>query len=256
VKRLRIVKIVALIVMLAVNALASTTSLIGGTQTAAVSDATPTLFTPAGYVFSIWSLIYIGLIAFAVFQARNTPAAEVVRYKIGYWFAANALFNVLWLFLWGAGWFWPSVIVMLGLLGTLIIIYQSLGIGQDLAGGPDDSKLATWAVRVPFSIYTGWISVATIANISAAVVNSGWQGGAPVQRFWTVVVLLAGTALGLLATWLRRDVAYALVVVWAFIGIAVARPQETLVMWVAILGAAVVALGIVSKLTGWRPKPL
>jgi benzodiazapine receptor len=127
VKRLRIVNIVALIVMLVVNALASTTSLIGGTQTAAVSDATPTLFTPAGYVFSIWSLIYIGLIAFAVFQARNTPAAEVVRGKIGYWFAANALFNVLWLFLWGAGWFWPSVIVMLGLLGTLIIIYRVSG---------------------------------------------------------------------------------------------------------------------------------
>jgi hypothetical protein len=255
-KGLRIINIVALIAMLIVNTLASVTSLIGGQQTAAVSDGLPTLFTPAGYVFSIWSLIYLGLIAFAVFQARNTADATAVRDKIGPWFAANALFNVIWLFLWGAERLWPSVIVMLGLLGTLIIIYQNLGIGRVLAGGADDTKLATWAVRVPFSIYTGWISVATIANLSAAFVSSGWQGGALGPRFWTVIVLLAGTALGLLATWLRRDVAYALVVIWAFIGIAVARPQETLVMWVAILGATVVAVGIVSKLTGWRPKPL
>lgn len=255
-KKLRIINIVALLAILIVNTLASVSAVIGGQQTAAVSDAYPTLFTPAGYVFSIWSIIYIGLIAFAVFQARNTESAAAVRDKIGYWFAANAVLNVVWLFLWGTELLWWSVIVMLGLLASLIVIYQRLEIGDVSAESPDSNKLATWAVRVPFSIYTGWISVATIANISVALVGSGWQGGALGPRFWTVVVLLAGTALGLLATWLRRDVAYALVVVWAFVGIAVERPNETLIMWVALLGAAVVVVGIISKLTGWQPKPL
>lgn len=255
-KNLRFINILALLIMLLINTLASASDLIGGQLTAAVSDSNPTLFTPAGYVFSIWSIIYIGLIAFAIFQARDSEDAATVRERIGPWFAINAVLNAAWLFAWGYEVLWLSVLIMLGLLATLIMIYERLKIGREPAGSADSGKLATWAVRVPMSIYTGWISVATIANISAALVSSGWQGGALGPRFWTIVVLLAGTALGLLATWLRRDVAYALVIVWAFAGIAVARPQETLIVWGALLGAGIVVLGIVAKLTGWRPKPI
>jgi translocator protein len=254
-KGLRVINVIALLVMLVVNTLASVTDVIGGQLTSTVSDNNPTLFTPAGYVFSIWSIIYIGLIAFAIFQFRNSQDAVVVRQRIGPWFAINAVLNAAWLFFWGYELFWLSVVVMLGLLGTLIIIYERLRIGRVPADSPDSGKLATWTVRVPMSIYTGWISVATIANISIALTNAGWQGGALGPRFWTVVVLLAGMALGLLATFLRRDLAYALVIVWAFVGIAVARPNETLIVVVALLGALAVLVGGVANLRSRTRQP-
>ena len=247
-KGLRIVNVITLLVMWAANGLASATEVIGGQLTATVSDNNPTLFTPAGYVFSIWSIIYLGLIAFAIFQLRNSQDAVAVRQRIGPWFAINGVLNVVWLFFWGYELFWLSVVVMLGLLATLIVIYERLQIGRVSAGSADSGKLAGWAVRVPMSIYTGWISVATIANISIALSSAGWQGGALGPRFWTVIVLLAGTALGLLASFLRRDVAYALVVVWAFVGIAVARPDETLIVAVALVGALVVVVGVAANL--------
>ncbi len=238
-KALRILNVLALLVMLATNALASATELIGGQQTAVVSDSNPTLFTPAGYVFSIWGVIYLGLVALVIYQALGTPEAEAVRARIGPWFIVNALLNAGWLFLWGAELLWASVVVMLGILATLIVLYKRLGIGRAVA-----TPGQRWAVRLPVSIYTGWISVATIANIATALVNAGWQGGALGPRPWTAVVLVVGAGLGLLAGILRRDAAYALVVVWAFVGIIMARPDETLIAIVAGVGALAVLLGI------------
>ncbi len=255
-KALRFINILALVLLLVANSLASVTDVIGGQLTAEVSDSNPTLFTPAGYVFSIWSIIYIGLIAFAVYQARSSKGAARVRERIGPWFVINAILNVAWLFAWGYEVLWLSVLIMLGLLASLIVIYERLQIGRIPEEAPDAGKAATWSVRVPMSIYTGWISVATIANIAVLLASTGWDGGALGPRFWTVLVLLAGTVLGLAATFLRRDLAYALVVVWAFVGIAVARPQESLVAAAAIVGALLVAIGIGAKVTGWEPKPL
>ncbi|MGC9359409.1 MAG: TspO/MBR family protein [Anaerolineae bacterium] len=255
-KALRFINILALVLLLVANSLASVTDVIGGQLTAEVSDNNPTLFTPAGYVFSIWSIIYIGLIAFAVYQARSSEGATRVRERIGPWFVINVILNVAWLFAWGYEVLWLSVIIMLALLASLIVIYERLQIGRVPEEAADAGKAATWSVRVPMSIYTGWISVATIANIAVLLASTGWEGGALGPRFWTVLVLLAGTVLGLLATFLRRDLAYALVVVWAFVGIAVARPEESLVAATAIVGALLVAIGVGAKITGWEPKPL
>ena len=119
-KTLRIANILALLVMLVANGLASATELVGGQRTAAVSAKYPTLFTPAGYVFSIWGVIYIGLIALAIYQARRTPEADTVVRRLGPWFVINALLNAAWLFFWGAELLWPSLAIMLGILVTLI----------------------------------------------------------------------------------------------------------------------------------------
>lgn len=237
----RLINTVALLIMLLANGLASATDLVGGQRTGAVSDAYPTLFTPAGYVFAIWSVIYIGLIALVIYQLR--PGAEAVRARLGPWLAVNAILNAAWLFLWGAELLWLSLVAMLGILATLIALYERLGIGRTQA-----STAERWAVRTTISVYTGWISVATIANVAIALVGAGWdgtlgQGGIVGPQFWVIVTLIAGTALGLLAVLWRRDVAYALVVVWAFVGIAVARAQEpgqTLLVVAALLGAVIV----------------
>lgn len=249
-KTWRIVNIIALLIMLVTNGLASVTDWIGGQQTAAVSDKYQNLFTPAGYVFSIWGVIYIALIALVSYQARSTPAAEAVRRRMGPWFALNALLNAAWLFLWGAELLWPSVLVMLGILATLIVLYTRLGIARTRA-----TPGKAWAVRLPISIYTGWISVATIANIAAALVSSGFDGylagGVLGPEYWFALVVAAAVTLGLLASLRRRDVAYALVVVWSLVGIVAALAPQTgvaIAILVAATGALLVALGVVLAL--------
>ncbi len=249
-KALRILNIITLLIMLGANTLASVTDLIGGQPTGDVSDRFPTLFTPAGYVFSIWGVIYIGLIAFAIYQARSTPEADRVVQRIGPWFAINAILNAAWLFFWGYELFWISVAVMLGILGTLIVIYERLGIGRT-----ETTLGERWLVRVPFSIYLGWISVATIANVSVALVASGFYGYLPGNilgpQYWFVLMVTIATVLGLLSAFWRRDAAFALVFVWAFAGIAVnLGPQPNyagLDLFVSI-AAVVVALGAVYAL--------
>jgi len=83
-----------------VNGLAGSTTIIGGKNTAQISDANPTLITPAGYVFSIWGIIYILLAIFIFYQALPSPQAKEFREKAGYLFIASSILNVVWLFLW------------------------------------------------------------------------------------------------------------------------------------------------------------
>jgi translocator protein len=253
-KVLRIANIVGLLIMLATNALASATELIGGQQTAEVSDRFPTLFTPAGYVFSIWGVIYVALIVFAIYQARSMPEADRVVQRIGPWFAINAILNAAWLFFWGAELLWISVAVMLGILVSLIVIYEHLGIGRTRATTGE-----RWLVRVPFSIYLGWISVATIANISVALVASGFDGYLPSNilgpQYWFVLMVTIATVLGLLAAVWRRDAAFAMVFVWAFAGIAVnlgPQPDYAYLDLFVSAAAVVVALGALVGLTRRR----
>ena len=246
-KALRIANIITLLIMLGANALASVTDVIGGQPTAEVSDRFPTLFTPAGYVFSIWGVIYVGLIAFAAYQARNAPEADRVVRRIGPWFAINAVLNAAWLFFWGYELFWLSVAVMLGILITLIVIYERLGIGRTPAAMGEH-----WLVRVPFSIYLGWISVATVANVSVALVASGFDGYLPGNilgpQYWFVLMVTIATVLGLLGAIWRRDPAFGLVFVWAFAGIAVnlgPQPEYAYLDLFVSIAAVIVAVGVV-----------
>jgi translocator protein len=228
----QILNIVALIVMIAVNVLATTLP-IAGRDTGEISDMFPVQFTPAGYVFSIWGLIYIGLTAFVVFQAlpsqRNNPRFE----RVGYWFAANAFLNALWIFLWHNLLIPLSMLVMIGILVTLVVIYQRLEIGRTKV-----SAAEKWFGRVPFSIYFGWISVATIANASVMLYNLGWRGQPLTQEIWTVLVIAVATAIGVFMITKRREVAFPLVLVWAFYGIYV-KQQDVQTVPIAALSAAI-----------------
>src|SRR5690606_32340956 len=125
-------------------------------------------FVPAGYVFSIWGLIYLGLIAFTVFQAlpsqKNNPRLRAV----GWWVVLSSLANSIWIFLWHYEQFPLTVVVMLVLLAALIVTYLRLGIGRT-----NVSTVEKLVVRLPFSIYLGWITVATVANITSLL--DYWQ---------------------------------------------------------------------------------
>jgi len=231
-----ILNILALVLMVGVNILANTLP-IAGRNTGEISDTFPVLFTPAGYVFSIWGLIYLGLGAFVILQALPSQRNNARFERIGYLFVANALLNSLWIFLWHYLLIPLSMLVMVGILITLMMIYQRLETGQTPV-----SKEEKWFARVPFSIYFGWISVATIANAAVMLYDLGWRGQPLTQEIWTALVIAVATAIGIFMILKRKEVAFPLVLVWAFIGIFIKQGQVQIVPFVALAAAILVAL--------------
>jgi benzodiazapine receptor len=240
-KGLRILVALAILGMIVMNVLAPLLPLFGR-GTAEVSALYQTLVTPAGYVFAIWGLIYIGLLAYAVAQFVRPLSNDPLPDRLAAPLIVSNLANVVWLFLWHSLNIYLSVPVMLVLLGSLIWAYVIAR--KDRPEHP--SVLERWAVRAPLSLYLGWISVATIANISNALVAAKWNGFGIAPATWSVVVLAVGTALAIVALVREGDCVYAAVFVWAFAGIAVETPSS-LVKTVAGALAAVVAVGILAS---------
>jgi len=231
--------LVAALTALTVNILSNTLPL-NGLNTGDISDRFKVLFVPAGYVFAIWGLIYIGWIAFVIFQFR--PAQNQARrmQALGYWFALSCVFNALWLFCWHYERFGLSVLVMLALLATLIAAYLRLNVGRRNVPAAE-----RWCVDVPFGLYLGWISVATVANISDYLCSIGWNGFGLDPRSWAIIMLVVASLLGLGMALTRRDVAFLSVLVWAFIGIAVKQSAAASVAnsaWAAALFALLLAI--------------
>lgn len=246
-KQKQILNWVGLVVVLVMNGLATALP-IGGRTTEEISDSIPTLFTPAGYVFSIWGLIYLGLLAFAWYQSRSQEQGESVVERIGYWFVASCAFNSIWIVLWHYLQISLSLVAMLGLLVSLIAIYLRLDIGRR----PVSASERRW-VHLPFSIYLGWISVATIANVSAVLYTLGWNGGPLSPEAWTAIMVIVAAVLGIVMILLRNEVAFPLVLVWALIGIAVARASIwSLAITAGIAAVVLVAVLVIAQFRGGR----
>jgi hypothetical protein len=192
--------------MVAVNYIAVLLPL-GGRETGEISDSYPNLFAPAGYAFSIWGVIYILLGIYVVYQLRRKEDGLVAG--INRIFIVNALLNTSWIFAWHYDLIWLSLIIMVGLLITLIMIAEMLR-GRTL------DRREQWMVRVPFSVYFGWITVATIANVTVFLVYLGWDGFGLSEVFWTVAILLIGAVIGSWRMLRDRSVAYGLVLMWAY----------------------------------------
>jgi benzodiazapine receptor len=221
-----------------VNVLANALPL-NGQNTGAISDKFKVFFVPAGYVFAIWGVIYLGWLAFTMYQALPTQRNNPRLQRIGWLFALSNLANAVWLFTWHYELLPLSVVVMLSLLLLLIAIYLRLDIGRARV-----TTIEKWCVDIPFSIYLGWISVATIANITDLLYYWKWDGWGIAPQVWAVIMLVVASALALAMTWTRGDVAYLLVIVWAFVGIAVKQSAAPLVANTAWLMTGVVALMI------------
>ena len=228
----QITNLVTAILALIVNVLAVTLPL-NGQDTGEISDRFQVYFVPAGYVFSIWSIIYIGWIAFLIFQFLPSQKENPRLRRLGYLFALSNVANAAWLFCWHYNQFGLSVLVMLALLGLLIASYLRLDVNRSRV-----SRLEYWSVDVLFSVYLGWITVATVANVQDWLYFVGWDGfGIPGQT-WAVIMLVVASLLGLAMAITRRDVAYLAVLVWAFIGIAVKQASAPLVSTSAWIAAA------------------
>lgn len=234
--------LLSVLLALTINILAVTLPL-NGQDTGDISDRFKVYFVPAGYVFSIWSVIYLGWIAFTVYQFLPSQKENPRLRRLGYLFALSNLFNAAWLFCWHYNWFGLSVLVMLGLLGLLIASYLRLNVNRSSV-----SHAEYWSVDVLFGVYLGWITVATVANITSWLYYVNWDGfGIPAQT-WAVIMLAVASLLGLAMALTRRDAGYLAVLVWAFAGIAVKQTSAPLVVtsaWIAaalMLGLAIFSL--------------
>jgi len=237
------VNVVALLAMVAVNGLANALPLNEQT-TGEISDRFDVYFVPAGYVFSIWGLIYLALVAFVIYQALPSQRENPRLRQVGYLFALSCVANVAWLFLWHYEVFALTMVAMVALLLLLIAIYLRLGIGRTSVPSAE-----RWLVRVPFSIYLGWVTVATIANATSLLDYLNWSGWGISPEAWTVIMLMAATGIAAAVAFTRGDVAYGLVIVWAFAGIAVKHAGVTVVSTTAWVMTAVV--GVVTVLGAW-----
>ena len=227
--------VLALVTTIAVNGLANALPLNNRT-TGEISDQFPVYFVPAGYVFSIWGLIYLALAAYAIYQALPAQRENPRLHSIIEPFALSCVANVAWLFLWHYEMFPLTLVAMLALLLLLIVIYLRLGIGRTQV-----SPAEKWMVHIPFSIYLGWVTVATIANVTTVLYYLGWNGwGAP--QIWAAVMLIIGAVIASAMGFTRGDAAYMLVVVWAFVGIAIKHAATSLVSVTAWVMAAMVAV--------------
>lgn len=203
---IKLAVVVSVVAMFVVNILANVLP-INGITTATLSDAIPTYFTPAGYVFSIWGLIYAGIVVYVISMFTNFTDEDR---KIYPWVIISSLANTAWIFLWHYRLIYVSVIAMIILLASLIAIYLIL----------HKTKKTSILKTLPFNIYLGWISVATIANISAALYVANWNGFGISSEIWSAIMIVVATGFAIYSIF-KRTYSYSLVILWAIIGILV-----------------------------------
>jgi hypothetical protein len=235
----QIIVLVAVLATIVVNGLATTLPL-NGLDTGEISDQFEIYFVPAGYVFSIWGVIYLGLIAFAVWQVLPNQAENDRLRRVWPLVALSCVANISWLFLWHYEVFAWTLPVMVVLLLSLIGVYLGLGIRKGEA-----STVERWVSHVTFSVYLGWVTVATIANATQVLYWAGWGGWSIGPQVWAVIMLAAATAIGWLMSLTRGDAAYLLVLVWAFIGISMKHASVPLVSISAGVAAGMVLAALV-----------
>lgn len=238
----QILNVLAVLAVIVVNVLANALP-INGQNTGDISDRFDIYFVPAGYVFSIWGLIYLALVAFAVYQCLPAQRDNPRLARIGNLFVLSSLANIVWIFLWHYEQFALTVVAMLILLISLVFIYLRLEIGASTV-----SEKEKWLVRVPFSIYLGWITVATVANITNLLDFIQWNGWGISEEVWAVIMFVIAGGIASAVTLTRRDIAYMLVILWAYVGIAVKHagvPFVATTAWiVTVLLALILVAGI------------
>ncbi|HEY5463334.1 MAG TPA: hypothetical protein VIJ95_08760 [Hanamia sp.] len=219
-KTLQIANGFALVSTIIINYL-SNTGVFNGKTVAQISDKYQNYFTPAGYAFSIWGLIYLGLLAFVIYTGRSLFKKiedEWPVLEIGWWFVISCIANSCWVIAWLYDYTGLTVIIMVIMLISLVKII--LNTRMEL----DDLPLKKIAfVWWPFCIYSGWISVALIADVAAYLTKINWNGFGITQIGWTILMICVAGILNLFITWKRNMREFAIVGVWALVAIAVAN---------------------------------
>ena len=247
---LAILNLIGFLGTVVVNGLSSALP-INGKTAGELSDQYPNLFVPVGLTFSIWGVIYILLAIFVIYglivvTRKETKKSSFIG-NIGILFFISCLANIGWIFAWHYEVVPLSLVLMLILLATLITIYLKLKIGKS-----DSPRTEKYLVHLPFSVYLGWITIATIANVTALLVYLNWNAFGLGEPFWAVAVIIVGIGITLGVLLTRNDIFYCLVVDWALLGILLKRladstPVQSVIV-VTIIGMALITIGIVVQI--------
>lgn len=261
-----IVSLAGFIIVVVVNALANILP-INGVNTGELSDEIPNLFVPAGLTFAIWGLIYLLLAGYAVAVLAEAFGKRPTKWwnsGDGRVFSINMIANAAWIFAWHYRLVPLSLGIMLAILVTLVMLAErivarrrSSSAGEGLQAADSFARLRRFFLSTPILVYLGWICVATIANVTALLVTSGWDGFGIDPRIWTVAAIAAGAVVAFLLIILRDTVAAPLVVVWAYAGIVIKRSSTdgdfSRPIWIAALVAAgLIVFGILSRFLATR----
>lgn len=210
----QIMTILITILTLVMNSLATTLPLNNKT-TAELSDSFHIRFVPAGYVFAVWGVIYIGFVAYTIWQGlpRNTqnPRARA----IGWWYIIGSIANTLWLVFWHYQYVAVTLPIMLTLLATLVVTATTLH------RMPAQTRGERLCVDLPMRIYLGWISVATVVNVTVVLFDNGWKPADDQAVMWAIALVGVAALLAVAQRWLRGDTAFGMVIAWALYGVAV-----------------------------------
>jgi len=216
---IKVVVLLTYLAMIATNVLANALPL-NGRRTGDVSDAYPSLFTPAGVTFSVWGVIYLLLGAHVLYQlglfrdGPDTAEQSALLNRVGMLFAVSSLANTAWVFAWHYDHIPLSAVLIVVILVCLALISTALR-RANLSGR------RRWFIGVPFSVYFGWTTVAVVANITVLLVSLNWDGFGLAESTWAVIIVGVAMAIGTVTMVRNRDMAYGLVLIWAFIGILI-----------------------------------
>ena len=250
---------IAYVLTVFVNFLSSALPL-NGRSAGDISDSLPSYFTPAGYAFAIWGLIYLSLGGFVVYQALPAQRQNPHIQRIGPLFVLASLANIAWIFSWHYGLYALSILFMVSLLAVLLLLYVRLGIGlRDEERAQPLTRADKLLIDFPMSIYFAWINVATVANIASVAPILGWNGSGIPGPTWAVIMMLVATAIGSALLINRANLAYAGVLVWALMAIRAKQGGIDMIATTALIASAII---VAAALVGWwrhtragRPQP-
>ncbi|WP_178989380.1 tryptophan-rich sensory protein [Winogradskyella schleiferi] len=239
-KTLQIANAIAFIIVIIINYV-SVTGALNNTTIGEISDSYNSLFTPAGYAFSIWGIIYLLLFGFVVYQGRSlfvSVANDDFVLKTGWWFVLSCVFNSIWVFAWVYEYTGLSCVLIFLLLMALVKIV--INNRMELDDEPFPTILCLWW---PFVIYSGWVTVASIVNISSYLVKLGWDGFGLSESVWTIIMIVAALIINQYVLWKRNMREFAAVGAWALIAIGIAnKGTNAIILYAAFIGAAILLI--------------
>jgi len=241
-KKLSVLNLASVILVIAVNYISQAFSF-NDTTIGEMSAQYENLFTPAGYAFAIWGVIFLGLLAYGIFQVRRAffskKSSDFIE-QTGYWFFLANILNCCWVFAFMYNYTGLSVVIMFGILLSLIKII--LNTNMERWDAPITVIAFVWW---PICFYSGWISVATIANISAFLSKLDWNGGVLSEQAWTINMIVAATVINLLMIWKRNMREFALVGIWALFAIYVRHNESNIyIAYAAMTGTVILFIAI------------
>lgn len=205
------------------------------------SDAT---LRVAGYAFSIWGLIYLGLLVYAVRQVLPQTGESLLIHRLG-WPSAAALLGIgWWIFASAFDWEWATVVLIFGSLFVLLVpLMMNAGAIRTL-GRTDRDR---WTVAWPLAALAGWLTVASPVNLLTILTGNGGLPESPSPTIWAMLAVIAVAVVALAVTASLRMLAFALPVAWGLLGVFVAEQERgnAPLAYVALAAAVAVLVGAI-----------